>query len=62
MKKFISEFEAFIIIIGSFSGLILLSSGLNLVIPFEKINPYIMVIVGAIIIMITGAYAFKQRK
>ena len=62
MKKFISEFEAFIIIIGSFSGLIFFSSGLNLVIPFEKINPYIMVIVGAIIIMITGAYAFKQRK
>lgn len=62
MPRFISEFEAFIIIIGSFTGLILLTSGLNLVIPFEKIDPYMMVAGGAIIIMITGAYAYKQRK
>ena len=62
MKNFINEFETFIIIIGSLAGLILLTSGLNLVIPFEKIDPYMMVAGGAIIIMITGAYAYKQKK
>lgn len=61
MKRVITLFEAFIIVIGSFAGLLLLNAGLNLTIPFEKIDPYIMISLGAIIIMITGAYAFKKK-
>ncbi|MCK4666831.1 hypothetical protein KAU33_08780 [Candidatus Dependentiae bacterium] len=61
MKRVITKFEAFVIIICSFAGLILLNAGLNLVIPFEKIDPYLMVILGTLIIMITGAYALKKK-
>jgi len=61
MKNVITLFEAFVILVGSFAGLIMLNAGLNLVIPFEKIDPYLMVILGTIIIMMTGAYAIKMK-
>lgn len=62
MKAVFTEIEAFFIIIGSFAGLLLITSGLNLVIPYEEINPYAMVALGAVTIMITGAYAMKKNK
>ena len=61
MKKVFDNVETFLIIIGSFAGLLLVTSGLNLVIPYETINPYLMVILGGIIIMITGAYAISKK-
>ena len=61
MKRAITVFEGFVIIVGSFAGLLLLNAGLNLIIPYEDIHPYLMVVLGGIIIMITGAYAFKKK-
>lgn len=61
MKQIFSNIEAFFIIIGSFTGLLLITYGLNLVIPYEELNPYFMVILGAIILMITGAYAVSKK-
>lgn len=61
MKKPFDNIETFLIIIGSFAGLLLIALGLNLIIPYEKINPHLMVARGGIIIMITGAYAVSRK-
>ncbi|MCK5013939.1 MAG: hypothetical protein KAS66_08975 [Candidatus Omnitrophica bacterium] len=61
MKKIFTTIEVLLLIVGSFAGLILVTSGLNIVIPFEEINPYVMILIGAVILMITGAYVVKKR-
>ena len=57
----ISGIEALLIIIGSFIGLALITTGVNIVIPFEHINPYTMVIIGAVILLFTGTYAISKK-
>lgn len=61
MTKEFTELESFTVVMGLFGGLLLIAYGLNSIIPHENINPYFIMVLGAIIVIITSACALKKN-